>query len=137
MDEIHQLCKTVNQLVRKKAWDEAVEAAANLWQTSRSVEIADLELRLTYAKTLIQVADLFYFRADDPYGTTLVLRRAYEFSANEEQDLISTPSLREVASYRLGHAFQPTLRCNPSSAFARSFRRKQRQDWTIFSPWII
>lgn len=116
MDEIHQLCKTVNQLVRKKAWDEAVEAAANLWQTSRSVEIADLELRLTYAKTLIQVADLFYFRADDPYGTTLVLRRAYEFSANEEQDQISTPSLREVASYRLGQYFQEA-KCYQSALF--------------------
>lgn len=116
MNEIHQLCKTVNHLVRKKAWDKALEAAANLWQTSRSVEIADLELRLTYAKTLIMVADLFYFRADDPYGTTLVLRRAYEFSANEEQDQISTPSLREVAAYRLGRYFEEA-KCYQSAFF--------------------
>ena len=80
MDEIQRLCTTIDQLVGDKIWDEALEAAVELWRISRDAEIAKRELRLTYARTLIKVADLFYYKADDPYETTRVLRRAYELA---------------------------------------------------------
>ena len=116
MEEIRLLCKTIDQLAGDKAWDEALEAAEKLWRISRDAEIAEPELRLTYATTLRKVADLFYYRADDPYGTTLVLRRAYEFAANEKQDDLSKPSMQEYAAYRLGQLFQ-VAKCYQSALF--------------------
>ena len=116
MDEIQRLCKTIDQLAGDKAWDEALEAAVKLWRISRDAEIAKRELRLTYARSLFKVADLFYHRADDPYGTTQVLRRAYEFAANEEQDDVSKPSMQENAAYRLGQYFQEA-KCYQSALF--------------------
>jgi tetratricopeptide (TPR) repeat protein len=87
-----------------------------LWRVSRDAGIVKRELRLTYARTLGMVADLFYARADDPYEATLVLRRAYEFAAGEEQGDVSKPSLCESAAYRLGRYFEEA-KCHQSALF--------------------
>jgi tetratricopeptide (TPR) repeat protein len=116
MHELQRLCKTIDRLAARKDWDEALEVAAKLWRISRDIEIADPELRLTYARTLIKVSDLFYYRANDPYGTTQVLRRAYEFGADEKPDDVSMPALQESTAYRLGQYFQEA-KCYQSAVF--------------------
>jgi CHAT domain-containing protein/tetratricopeptide (TPR) repeat protein len=116
MHELQRLCKTIDQLADGKDWDAALEAAAKLWRISRDIEIADPELRLTYARTLIKVSDLFYYRANDPYGATQVLRRAYEFGADEKPENVSMPALQESAAYRLGQYFQEA-KCYQSALF--------------------
>ena len=116
MLEVQRLCKTIDRLVARKDWDEALEAAAKLWRISRDPEIVEPELRLTYARTLIKVSDLFYYRANDPYETTQVLRRAYEFAADEKPDDVSMPALQESAAYRLGQYFQEA-KCYQSALF--------------------
>lgn len=116
MDEIQELCKTFNQLLGDKAWDEALEVAMKLWLISRDTEIAKGELRLTCARTLMKVSTLFYKKANDPYGATLVLRRAYVFAADEEPHGVLKPSLQELAAYSLGQYFQEA-KCYQSALF--------------------
>ena len=116
MDEIQRLCKAIDQLAGDKVWDEALEAATKLWRISRDTKIDEPELRLTYARTLIKVSDLFYYRAADPYETTRVLRRAHEFAADERPDDVSKPALQESAAYRLGQYFQEA-KCYQSALF--------------------
>jgi CHAT domain-containing protein len=128
MKEIRYLCKTIDQLTDHKAWDEALTVGRNLWRISRDANIAERKLRLTCASTLFKVADLFLHIATDPYQATLVLRRAYELGADEDQFDLAMPSLCENAAHRLGLLFEQA-KCHRSAVFwfkrSLAFARKR------------
>jgi CHAT domain-containing protein len=115
VEDIEKRCKTLDQLCSSKAWSEALEAAAELWQVSQDAVI-EPSMRVTYARALYKVADLREYKAADPYQATVVLRRAYEFADDENRLDLSTPSLREGIAYRLGLSFQ-TAKCHRSAVF--------------------
>ncbi|WP_404926585.1 CHAT domain-containing protein [Mesorhizobium sp. ORM16] len=121
MEEIQRLCARLGKLVKKKSWDEALPVAKKLWDVSRRAKIVERDLSITCARTLFTVADLFSQMADDSYSASLVLRRAYDLAAEENQVDISRPSLREYASHRLGLLFE-LAKCHQSAVvwFKRS-----------------
>ena len=116
MDERQELSNTLDRLVARKNWDRALETAVKLWRIARETEIAEPELRLAHARTLIKVSDLFYYQGADPYEATRVLRRAYECAADESPTDVSIPAVRESAAYRLGEYFQEA-KCHQSALF--------------------
>ncbi|RPI20517.1 MAG: CHAT domain-containing protein [Acidobacteria bacterium] len=118
MKEIKRLCKTIERLVHDKAWGKALTAAEKLWLTSRNTEIADPELRVTYARALLKAAHLFlqFQGGPAPYVVTQVLRRAYDFAADEDQPDLSVASVREAAAYQLGRLYEEA-KCRQSAVF--------------------